>query len=82
MVLGGHTLTQLMQTKRKDPFSRAQTTRDETAAIVFTTAPPARPKGWSYTHGNFEAQIRQIQAHFKIEPDEVDLPTFPPFRIV
>jgi acyl-CoA synthetase (AMP-forming)/AMP-acid ligase II len=78
---GGHTLKQLMETSRKDPFSRAQTTRDETAAIVFTTGSTGPAKGVVYTHGNFEAQIRQIQAHFQIAPDEVDLPTFPLFAL-
>ncbi|MEH0022367.1 MAG: fatty acid CoA ligase family protein [Desulfobacter sp.] len=78
---GGHTLSQLMETDRKDPFPKAQTTRDETAAIVFTTGSTGPAKGVIYTHGNFDAQIRQIQEHFKIEPDEVDLPTFPLFAL-
>lgn len=78
---GGYTLDQLMLNDRKEPFSRAQTTADETAAIVFTTGSTGPAKGVVYTHGNFEAQIRQIQAHFQIEPDEVDLPTFPLFAL-
>ncbi|MCP3941487.1 MAG: AMP-binding protein [Desulfobacteraceae bacterium] len=77
---GGHTLNQLMSHERDD-FSRAQTTWDETAAIVFTTGSTGPAKGVVYTHGNFDAQIKQIQAHFKIEPDEIDLPTFPLFAL-
>jgi olefin beta-lactone synthetase len=77
---GGHTLDQLMLSHR-EKFPKAQTTRDETAAIVFTTGSTGPAKGVVYTHGNFDAQIRQIQAHFQIEPDEIDLPTFPLFAL-
>ncbi len=78
---GGYTLNQLMAEGREEPFAKAQTTWDETAAIVFTTGSTGPAKGVVYTHGNFEAQIRQIQAHFQIAPDEVDLPTFPLFAL-
>jgi len=78
---GGYTLDQLLEAGRKENYSKAQTTWDETAAIVFTTGSTGPAKGVVYTHGNFEAQIRQIQAHFQIAPDEVDLPTFPLFAL-
>ncbi len=77
---GGHTLNQLMLPARED-FPKAHTTWDETAAIVFTTGSTGPAKGVIYTHGNFDAQIRQIQSHFQIEPDEIDLPTFPLFAL-
>ena len=77
---GGYTLDQLM-TRTQDPYPRAQTTRNETAAIVFTTGSTGPAKGVVYTHGNFEAQIKQLQDHFLIEPDEIDLPTFPLFAL-
>lgn len=77
---GGYTLDQIMADTR-DPYPKAMTTRDETAAIVFTTGSTGPAKGVVYTHGNFEAQIRQIQDHFHIEPDEIDLPTFPLFAL-
>jgi len=77
---GGHTLDQLMSRTEKE-FPKARTTWDETAAIVFTTGSTGPAKGVIYTHGNFDAQIKQIQAHFKIEPDEIDLPTFPLFAM-
>ncbi len=78
---GGYTLNQLMNTSPGASFKLAQTTENETAAIVFTTGSTGPAKGVIYTHGNFEAQIRQIQSHFKIEYDEVDLPTFPLFAL-
>ncbi len=77
---GGYTLDQLM-TDTDKPYPRAQTTENETAAIVFTTGSTGPAKGVVYTHGNFEAQIRQIREHFQIEPDEIDLPTFPLFAL-
>ncbi|WP_022669120.1 fatty acid CoA ligase family protein [Desulfospira joergensenii] len=77
---GGQTLDQLIL-DTQESFPKAPTTWDETAAIVFTTGSTGPAKGVVYTHGNFDAQIRQIQAHFKIGPDEIDLPTFPLFAL-
>jgi acyl-CoA synthetase (AMP-forming)/AMP-acid ligase II len=77
---GGYTLDQLML-QIDDPYPKAHTTRDETAAIVFTTGSTGPAKGVIYTHGNFKAQINQIQKHFQIDPDEIDLPTFPLFAL-
>jgi acyl-CoA synthetase (AMP-forming)/AMP-acid ligase II len=77
---GGHTFRQLLANEHPS-FTPAQTARDETAAIVFTTGSTGPAKGVVYTHGNFDAQIKQIQAHFNIGPDEIDLPTFPLFAL-
>ncbi|MFH2058687.1 MAG: fatty acid CoA ligase family protein [Pseudomonadota bacterium] len=77
---GGYTLNQLM-TDIHDPYPMVKTTRNETAAIAFTTGSTGPAKGVVYTHGNFEAQINQIQEHWQIEPDEIDLPTFPLFAL-
>ena len=77
---GGYTLDQLM-IHTNDLYPKALTTSDETAAIVFTTGSTGPAKGVVYTHGNFKAQIKQIQEHFHIDPDEIDLPTFPLFAL-
>lgn len=77
---GGHTFRQLLSNEQKS-FTPVQTSQDETAAIVFTTGSTGPAKGVVYTHGNFDAQIKQIQAHFNIGPDEIDLPTFPLFAL-
>ncbi len=80
MFWGGSTLKQL-RTFPWSPFPMADTEADETAAILFTTGSTGPAKGTVYTHGNFEAQIRHIQDHFQIAPDEIDLPTFPLFAL-
>ncbi len=76
----GHSLKQLRGAAWK-PFEPERTTRDETAAILFTTGSTGPAKGAVYTHGNFDAQLRQIAAHIDFEPDEVDLSTFPLFAL-
>jgi olefin beta-lactone synthetase len=62
-------------------FPIADTSRDETAAILFTTGSTGPAKGVVYTHGIFDAQVRLIKAQFGITPDEIDLPTFPLFAL-
>ncbi len=77
---GGYTLNELRE-ERDEPFQVADTLGNETAAILFTTGSTGPAKGVIYTHRNFHAQLMQIQSHFHIEPDEIDLPTFPLFAL-
>ncbi len=77
---GGYSLNQLCE-QRDEPFNAVATLPDETAAILFTTGSTGPAKGVVYTHKNFHSQIMQIQSHFNIEPDEIDLPTFPLFAL-
>jgi acyl-CoA synthetase (AMP-forming)/AMP-acid ligase II len=63
------------------PFAVANTAKDETAAVLFTTGSTGPAKGVIYTHGIFEAQVRLIREQFGISPDEIDLPTFPLFAL-
>ncbi len=77
---GGQTLNQI---RRPDwqPFQTADTGRDETAAILFTTGSTGPAKGAVYTHGNFDAQLHQIRTHLNMAADEIDLSTFPLFAL-
>ena len=54
-------------------------TADAPAAIIFTSGSTGPPKGVSYTHRVFDAQIRQIRQFYGIEPGGVDLACFPMF---
>ncbi len=77
---GGSTMDQI---RRPDwePFQTADTARDETAAILFTTGSTGPAKGALYTHGNFDAQLQQIKTHLNMTADEIDLSTFPLFAL-
>lgn len=77
---GGPTLNHLLQCPWK-PYAVADTGRDETAAILFTTGSTGPAKGAVYTHGNFEAQLEQIKTHLNMSSDEIDLSTFPLFAL-
>jgi acyl-CoA synthetase (AMP-forming)/AMP-acid ligase II len=77
---GGHSLEKLRGDGWK-PFEMARTARDDVAAILFTTGSTGPAKGAVYTHGNFDAQLRQIGAHLDFGADEVDLSTFPLFAL-
>ena len=76
----GLTLAQLRK-KPAESFACMKTGRDDTAAILFTTGSTGPAKGAVYSHGNFDAQLRQIQSHLNMSADEVDLSTFPLFAL-
>jgi len=77
---GGHTLKKLMQ-KPWEPYPVSKTLKNDTAAILFTTGSTGPAKGAVYTHGNFDAQLRQIKTHLGISANEIDLSTFPLFAL-
>jgi olefin beta-lactone synthetase len=63
------------------PYDDAATRADELAAILFTSGSTGPAKGVLYTHGVFDAQVRQLQSHFGFSEEEADLPTFPLFAL-
>ncbi len=77
---GGLTLEQLRQSPGTS-YACAKTGRDDMAAVLFTTGSTGPAKGAVYSHGNFDAQLKQIQTHLNMSSDEIDLSTFPLFAL-
>jgi len=59
----------------------AHSATNELAAILFTSGSTGAPKGVSYEHGMFSAQIELIRRTFDIKPGEIDLPMLPIFAL-
>lgn len=62
-------------------FSPVETKSTDQAAIIFTSGSTGPPKGVSYEHGMFDAQVDLLREHYDIQPGEVDLPGFPLFAL-
>ncbi|MFA6104388.1 MAG: fatty acid CoA ligase family protein [Victivallaceae bacterium] len=65
----------------KFDFETANTTLDDTAAIVFTTGSTGPPKGVVYTHRTFKTQVELIREVYGAGPDYIDMSAFPLFAL-
>ncbi len=63
------------------PFDAPRTLKTDPAAIIFTSGSTGPPKGVSYEHGMFDAQVELLRDFYDIKPGEVDLPGFPLFAL-
>jgi len=55
--------------------------REDEAAIIFTTGSTGPPKGVLYRHRNFLQQCEQIRDYFQIAPGSTDVSGFPLFAL-
>ena len=78
---GGKTLAGLRAIRRHARCQAATAAADDPAAIIFTTGSTGPPKGVLYRHGNFDAQVAELQASYGIQPGEIDLAGFPLFGL-
>jgi len=78
---GGRTIAQLRARKLSGGFRPIATNANDPAAIIFTTGSTGPPKGVLYRHGNFDRQADELRAFYRIQPGEIDLPSFPLFAL-
>ena len=71
----------LQQCLAHPPRPMVKLAPDAPAAILFTSGSTGAPKGVSYTHGMFDAQINLIRDTYGIRPGEVDMPMLPLFAL-
>ncbi|SMP38060.1 Acyl-CoA synthetase (AMP-forming)/AMP-acid ligase II [Neorhodopirellula lusitana] len=78
---GGKTLSQIVELGEQSACELPKVETDHEAAVIFTTGSTGPPKGVSYTHGTFHAQIDRIQARYDIRKGSRDLACFPLFGL-
>jgi len=78
---GARTTRRLRARHAAADFPLLETSRDDEAAILFTSGSTGPPKGVTYTHGMFEAQVRALKATYDMRPGEVDVACLPVFAL-
>ena len=57
------------------------TTADTEAAVLFTSGSTGPPKGVTYTHGMFAAQVDALRELYGMQPGEIDMACLPVFAL-
>jgi acyl-CoA synthetase (AMP-forming)/AMP-acid ligase II len=63
------------------PVTLYQPSKDDLAAIIFTTGSTGPPKGVRYEHRVFNAQLQLIRDYYQIGSADIDQPAFPLFAL-
>lgn len=78
---GGATYRGLLRAGRRSAAALPDTRAGDSAAIIFTSGSTGPPKGVLYTHGMFDAQVRDIADRYGLSPGGADLACFPLFGL-
>ncbi len=63
------------------PFAPHEVTKEQLAAILYTSGSTGPAKGVEYRHGIFHAQVAALKNMFDFQPGEMDMPGFPLFAL-
>ena len=81
-IISIHSLINSEETLSLSHFECTKCTKDDIAAIVFTSGGTGKPKGVTYTHKMFYSQIKLQKEIFKFNSNDIDLPGFPLFSLM
>ncbi len=74
-----------LQTLRISPLQQTLTldvSESDSLAIFFTSGSTGIPKGVEWSHGNMQRQGELLTQYMKLEPDDIDVATFPLFMFI
>ena len=63
-------------------FTASQCTKDQAAAILFTSGSTGPAKGVVYRHGIFHAQVAMLKEAYGFQAGQIDMPGFPLFALL